>query len=282
MEGDLQNEDFVKERGKTHLRLGVVHSLLDERDGSAELGGDVLGRALLDHGLERLEDTDLRAPAAERLEAVAEDDKDEPGRLGRADLDKRVERRLGRGPDRSRLLVEQVEEALEVGQEDSLGTGAEVDDQPTKGDGSVGPLLLDLGERPGADGVEDRVGREGLDVGPLDGERELVGLALGLGGVLGALEGDQELGNDGRVGRHGVGCEVGGKEGGAAEAAGGRAATGGGGRSLGAEGGRDRERKREGESAGEGRGPSKEKRGRKGEEEERGLSCVGCVFGRRA
>jgi hypothetical protein len=151
LSSEWEGGEFEKSSGKggevAYLCLGVVHGLLDERDGRSELEGDVLGHVLLDHAVHGLEDTDLTPPSLWVVEALPQDNEDLPRRLGRAKLDERVDRRLGVRLNAGDLVVGEVKERLERRQEHGLSTRPKVDDQSAQGDGRVQSVLLRLGRR---------------------------------------------------------------------------------------------------------------------------------------
>lgn len=190
---------------RTYLSLGVVHSVLDKRDGKDELVGDLLNRVLLDKTINGLEGADLGAPTLGRLERRAKDGHDLPGGDGRDELDERVNSALGTLPDGERLVREDAEEDREEREEDGLDADSKVDNEPTNGNGGDLALAGVLGSAPGGERVEDAEGGEVRDGGTLDGERELVGLELGRRSVLRGGERDEEVrdGGGGGDGGHG-------------------------------------------------------------------------------
>lgn len=99
--------------------------MLDDGDDPSELVGDPLLSSGLDEVLHRLERSNLGPPALGVLEDAAQDIKYQPASLDRRCLNQRGHCAVHGAPDRLALVLREVEDGRDEGQEDALDTGAE-------------------------------------------------------------------------------------------------------------------------------------------------------------
>lgn len=173
--GEFNHGNGLPTTRGTHLGLGIMHSMLDDRDNPTQLFSHPILRSTLDESLHSLQGADLGTPTFGLVQDGLEDGHDLTSTLGGRGLDDGVHTPLSRGPDGLSLVHEDVEEVGDTTEQESFGALAETFGETFDEDPggfplarlfTLAPYLDDVGDMSGLEAFGVRLvgtGFEGLD-----------------------------------------------------------------------------------------------------------------------